>query len=194
MKKARNEQSHKLMGLRSVLAVLTLMLVIVLCAACSAPDPSESEVAAPASTEAYEETKPASMEAEEETIPTSAVIQSEWSDWSAWSDQEVTASDTRQVETASMYRYYAFICPHCGARIPYKLTTDNDYGICYEELDGCGETSGSVDFVLVYLSNPPSEATQWKYNKRYIVLNEVRWFINNGDEAVTVYRYRDEIQ
>ena len=191
MKKARNEQSHKLMGLRSVLAVLTLMLVIVLCAACSAPDPSESEVAAPASTEAYEETKPVSAEAEEETIPTSAVIQSEWSDWSAWSDQEVTASDTRQVETASVYRYYAFICPHCGARIPYQLN-GTSYGICYEELDGCGATSGSAEYEWAYLSTPPSDATFWQYNKSFVFFGDTRWFITNGDDPVTVYRYRDK--
>lgn len=191
MKKARNEQNHKFMGLRSALAMIILMLVVALCAACSAPDPSENEVAAPASTEAYEETKPVSAEAEEETIPTSAVVQSEWSDWSAWSDQEVTASDTRQVETASMYRYYAFICPHCGARIPYQLN-GTDYGICYEELDGCGATSGSVEFALAYLQTPPSDATAWEYNKRYLDIDGVRWFITNGDESVTVYRYRDK--
>ena len=120
----------------------------------------------------------------------------EWGDygsWSSWSDAAVSGSDSRQVETASMYRYYTFICPHCGARIPYQLS-GTDYGICYSEFGGCGATSGSVGYSIVYLSNPPSDATYWKYNKRYLFSGGLRWFINTGDDPVTVYRYRDRSQ
>ena len=120
-----------------------------------------------------------------------------WGDygsWSGWSEEAVSGSDFRQVETASMYKYYAFICPHCGARIPYKLTTNTDYGICYTDFGGCGARSGSVSYTCAYLSNPPSDATYWAYNKRYLFSGGVRWFINTGDDPVTVYHYRDRSQ
>ena len=115
-----------------------------------------------------------------------------WGSWSGWSENAATASDSKQVETASRYRYYAYICSNCGARIPYQQTVS--YGICYTEFGGCGGTGYSTSYSLTYLTNPPSDATYWKYNKRYLISGGLRWFINTGKDPVTVYRYRTRSQ
>ena len=42
--------------------------------------------------------------------------------WSGWTMTPISATSTRQVETttASIYRYYYFACPNCGARDPFS--------------------------------------------------------------------------
>ena len=55
-----------------------------------------------------------------------------WGDYGAWSDwttEAVSASDSTQVETAPLYRYYYFLCSKCGDHNPFS-------GNC-----GCGGTS-----------------------------------------------------
>ena len=47
--------------------------------------------------------------------------------WSAWSDyttDEITPSDSVQVETTTLYRYYYFYCSNCGGREPFWGTSD----------------------------------------------------------------------
>ena len=50
-----------------------------------------------------------------------------WSDygpWSDWDTDEVTASDSCQVETTPLYLYYYFLCPQCGRHEPFTGTCD----------------------------------------------------------------------
>ena len=47
--------------------------------------------------------------------------------WGAWSDytfSDVSASDTTQVETDTLYRYYHYLCPSCGAHEPFYGKSD----------------------------------------------------------------------
>lgn len=55
-----------------------------------------------------------------------------WTDWSDYSVTKITASDTVEVRTTPMYRYYYYLCPGCGDHNPLS-------GDC-----GCG--SSSYDF------------------------------------------------
>lgn len=122
----------------------------------------------------------------------SATSWSDWGSWSSWSTNTASASDSRQVETAQRYRYYSFSCSQCGARIPYK--SGSSYGKCYTELGGCGSTTYSYGYHEILLANPPSDATLVMYNKRCLIVDGIRWYINTGDASVTAYRYRDRTQ
>lgn len=55
-----------------------------------------------------------------------------WTDWSDYSTTKVTASDTVEVKTTAMYRYYYYLCPGCGDHNPLA--------------GGCGCGSSSNDF------------------------------------------------
>ena len=115
-----------------------------------------------------------------------------WSDyggWSGWSETAVSGNDAREVQSERRYKYYCFTCSRCGARIPYQSGTS--YGICYTELGGCGSKSFSVGYHETFLTNPPSDAKLWAYNKRCLIVDGQRWYINTGQDPVTVYRYRD---
>ncbi len=52
-----------------------------------------------------------------------------WTDWSEYSTAEITPSDTVEVRTTAMYRYYYYLCSKCGDHNPL-------YGGC-----GCGGSS-----------------------------------------------------
>lgn len=47
-----------------------------------------------------------------------------WTDWSDYSTDWVGSSDTVEVRTTAMYRYYYFLCPSCGAHEPFWGTSD----------------------------------------------------------------------
>ena len=47
-----------------------------------------------------------------------------WGNWSGWSTTKQTASDSKQVESRTEYRYYAFVCPVCGGREPFTGKSD----------------------------------------------------------------------
>ena len=47
-----------------------------------------------------------------------------WTNWSGYSTNAVTASDTVEVRTTPLYRYYYYLCPYCNAHEPYFGTSD----------------------------------------------------------------------
>ncbi len=55
----------------------------------------------------------------------------DWGAWSAWSPDKVTDSDTCQVQTETIYGYYYFLCPNCGAHMHVSTK-------CYTWAGGCG--------------------------------------------------------
>ncbi len=68
-----------------------------------------------------------------------------WSDYGSWSDwttTAVTASDTVQVETTPLFRYYYFYCPKCGRHEPFQGTCDcgnyslssSDWNVCWSPI------------------------------------------------------------
>jgi uncharacterized repeat protein (TIGR02543 family) len=47
-----------------------------------------------------------------------------WGNWSDYSTTAVTASSTVQVRTTTLYRYYYYLCPYCGAHEPFYGKSD----------------------------------------------------------------------
>ena len=52
------------------------------------------------------------------------VDDSAWGEWSDYTFSDVSASDTTQVETDTLYRYYHYLCPSCGAHEPFYGKSD----------------------------------------------------------------------
>lgn len=110
--------------------------------------------------------------------------------WSSWSTKSVTASDSRQTETRTTYRFHAFVCSRCGSRDPYS--TPCDY---------CGNSSVMVWEETYY----PFKGTTRSYTdiggKPRISYDGKYWYFeyngqNNGEGGTgqpsrTEYRYRD---
>ena len=67
-----------------------------------------------------------------------------WTDWSSYSTTKVTASDTVEVKTTAMYRYYYYLCTTCGDHNPLA-------GRC-----GCGGYSN--DFYYKWFTTPYSKS------------------------------------
>ena len=54
-----------------------------------------------------------------------------WGAWSDWSPNAVADSDTCQVQSDTIYGYYYFLCPNCGAHMHVSTK-------CYTWAGGCG--------------------------------------------------------
>lgn len=65
------------------------------------------------------------------TLLSSEKVWGEYGPWSDWSRTYVAASDSTQVETAPLYRYYYFLCHGCGDHNPLSSAC------------GCGSASNS---------------------------------------------------
>lgn len=63
------------------------------------------------------------VESAERTVQT-RLDNSGWGNWSDYSLSSATESATRQVRTTTMYRYYYFQCPSCGAHEPFTGKSD----------------------------------------------------------------------
>lgn len=57
----------------------------------------------------------------------------EYGAWSTWSNSSITGNDNTQVETRTVYPYYYFKCPNCGAHMHVYLG-------CYTWAGGCGKS------------------------------------------------------
>lgn len=118
-----------------------------------------------------------------------------WSDygsWSSWSDTKVTASDSRQVETRTVWGYYYYPCPNCGIRM-------HGYGTCYTWAGGCGGTIPD-DFHSTWstISWDNANLQDWygtghSYTTALDGTIWFQWNDGNGDPK-TQYRYRDRSQ
>ena len=58
------------------------------------------------------------------TLTGSQQVWGNYGDWSSWSLDAVSKSDSREVETTAMYRYYYFYCPVCGRHEPFQGMSD----------------------------------------------------------------------
>ena len=61
-----------------------------------------------------------------------------WGGWSAWQTDAVGGSDTREVQTSTVYGYYYFLCPSCGAHM-------HGWPTCFTWAGGCGKSTLSVN-------------------------------------------------
>ena len=100
----------------------------------------------------------------------------EYGDWSEWSVTEVTASETREVETRSVWGYFSYTCTNCGYH------NDAPYTQCV-----CGYYTEHSDFESIW-----STQAWTGYYKHTI--DEETWYEwtheNNGAERIQ-YRYRE---
>ena len=49
---------------------------------------------------------------------------SEYGDWSEWSTDPISANESREVRTETLYLYYYFYCPSCGRHEPFQGLSD----------------------------------------------------------------------
>ena len=138
----------------------------------------------------------------------------DYSDWSDWTDSSVTASDSKKVETRTVYEYGYFVCSNCGVHM-------HVYGqSCFTWAGGCGKsgTIPSSSWVSAWGTTPQSQVgfVDWygtghtyKYYTGDVYIDtagngtythtyyqDVLVFRNvYGDANITLYRYctRDKV-
>lgn len=118
---------------------------------------------------------------------------SAWTDygaWSGWQDSAVSASDSRKVETRTVYGYYYFQCPNCGRHMHGHSLT------CPTWAGGCG--NATIPESSWHAAYSP---TSWEYanlqewygtGKYYTtILDGAIWFKWPEGGYKTQYRYCD---
>lgn len=115
---------------------------------------------------------------------------SSYGNWSGWSNGSVGSSDSRQVETRTIYKYHYYQCYNCYDHHPY----------CVNRCDTCGKV-GTV------LANSYGERWEpinpystdhgtWGGNRMWTYFGE-HWYANlyfwdsSNVESATQWRYRD---
>lgn len=112
-----------------------------------------------------------------------------WGSWSAWQTSAVSGSDTKEVQTSTVYGYYYFRCPSCGAHM-------HGYPTCYTWANGCGNSSiSSGNFVSMWSTTTWDNAGLYEFHGtgKYATdsLSGGRWFKwNDNGTPRTGYRYR----
>ena len=64
----------------------------------------------------------------------SSVSYGSWGSWSTWRPGSDTSTDTKEVQNSTVYGYYYFKCPKCGAHM-------HVYTACYTWAGGCGNST-----------------------------------------------------
>ena len=112
-----------------------------------------------------------------------------WGNWSGWQFDGISGSDTRQVEPGTLYGYYYYRCPSCGAHM-------HVYTSCYTWAGGCGRSTMNLgSFVGTW--SPVSWDSAGLYNfhntGKYATdsIGGGRWFKWADQSPKTAYRYRD---
>ena len=136
------------------------------------------------------------------TLLSSEEVWGEYGSWSDWSRTYVAASDSTQVETAPLYRYYYFLCHGCGDHNPLSSAC------------GCGSSSNSWvqrDSTIPYNQSNSSVVSYATYKRQTTSLGDGQlWYFSSGnlndtavgtvdsDSSETVinqgYRYRTRTQ
>lgn len=116
-----------------------------------------------------------------------------WSGWSGWDENRQSTSELKEEESATVWYWYRYVCPNCGAHM-------HVYNKCYTWAGGCGSTIGSTNYQVCWLTTPPGSGTQdWEGTGRIMLGSGTRdrWFYwvdssqgyPNG-KSTTGYRYR----
>ena len=122
----------------------------------------------------------------------SSVSYGNWGAWSSWNRGSMASSDTRNVETATVYGYYYFRCPNCGAHM-------HGYPTCYKWADGCGASSMSLaNAVNVFDPTPWASANCYEFHgtgkyatDALTAYGRLFQWSDNGVNSWAGYRYRD---
>ncbi|MBR7188999.1 MAG: hypothetical protein IKD53_10645, partial [Clostridia bacterium] len=116
---------------------------------------------------------------------------SAWSSWSAWTITRESTSELKKEESATVYYWYRYVCPHCGVDM-------HVYDKCYTWAGGCGNSIGSSNAQVTWLTTTPSQGTQnWLGTGRIMTgsASNNRWFLwtDSGNYpngcSETGYRY-----
>ena len=95
------------------------------------------------------------------------------SSWSEWTSDQISASDTVEVETSVLYRYYYFLCNKCGDHNPLS-------GKC-----GCGGTSNEwyeTWSTLPYNQSNSSVVSYATYKRETSSLGDgAVWYFSSGN-------------
>lgn len=116
--------------------------------------------------------------------------------WSNWSTSSISSSSSRQVESRTAYRYYAFVCTRCGNRDPYSTPCDNCKTSAYFQWDAIWYPRKGNSMKKYTLSTVP--------DKYYVYIDGVKWWFEKdgysdgqggiGQPSRKEYRYRTRKQ
>lgn len=123
-----------------------------------------------------------------------------WGGWSAWQTDPIASSDTMNVASEKVYRYYYFYCPVCGGREPFQGRSDcGKYTLTLSDAHAewftlpysqSNPQSYSYTTAKVYTTAP--DGNRWNFSKRN--LNDTAiGTLDNGNGAVVIttgYRSR----
>ena len=119
---------------------------------------------------------------------------SEYGPWSEWTTKSIQSTDSVKVETATVYEYYYYPCPHCGTHM-------HGWDLCYTWAEGCGKviaknyTDSQKYWNLIYFTKPYSQAKDWYgTGKKYIQVDGEYYFARSSENAKTGYRYCERTQ
>ena len=115
-----------------------------------------------------------------------------WSAWSGWDITRQGTSDVKKEESATVWYWYRFVCPYCGAHM-------HVWDKCHTWAGGCGKRIGSENYNVLWSTMPPSAGIQnWEGTGRIMDggTPKSRWFFwkdasqgyPNG-RSETGYRY-----
>uniref|UniRef100_I5AXF1 Serine/threonine protein kinase n=1 Tax=Eubacterium cellulosolvens (strain ATCC 43171 / JCM 9499 / 6) TaxID=633697 RepID=I5AXF1_EUBC6 len=117
----------------------------------------------------------------------------EWGPWSYWNTNPVSGSDSREVRCQTVYRYYHYICPRCGAGQPYHGSLS--YSKCYPQFGGCGAYPiGDGGYEEKLFTTPWSSAAATGVYDKKMINEEGIWFVLDVLGPETGYSYRDRSQ
>ena len=106
------------------------------------------------------------------TLDSTQQVWSDYGDWSDWSVDYASESDERQIDTATMYRYYYFYCSNnCGRHEPYS-------GYC-----DCG--APIVGYEVKWSVVPYNQSAPTNYDSRKMYTTSLgdgqRWNFSSGN-------------
>lgn len=135
------------------------------------------------------ETKNDSATSGETQNDSSASGGTQWGAWSEWQDTPIDADANTQVETRTVYGYYYFECPHCGAHMHGWGT------VCYPWAGGCGgATPDDSGWHQIWSEIPWDEANlqDWYGTGHYYTYidGELVFQWTNDGQPKTQYRCR----
>ena len=113
--------------------------------------------------------------------------------WSSWQDTPVSSNNTTDVQTRTVYAYYYFQCPHCGAHM-------HGWGItCPTWAGGCGQAYiPESSWHLLWSTTPHNQVNfmDWHGTGKYYAYVDgelvFKWQdgMDRGEAVKTQYRYR----
>ena len=128
-------------------------------------------------------------------------IWGEYGPWSDWDTDAVSASDDCQVETAALYRYYYYLCPHCGRHEP--LTGWSDCGLYELSDDDWHETWSTIPYsacsygtfsytTAKYYTTSLGDGQEWCFSSGNLYDTAIGTYDTTSDDIIIKqgYRYR----